>query len=1755
MPIWLLTAAPEVQRAWEKKTGQKIPAHLYQVGKQPGAAGSDEAQLNAQQLAEAPRVGADLPMAGTVFRDLATSLVPKTFVNVGQGRSSSVKTALEDVGNLVLNFAAPGGGAAVAGVGLHGSEVARGFVKAVSEGRSLREAAVEAAGLTRRAGRARAAARQTVVERQVKAALRDDPSRRIVHAQIDQQLPAAKAQVVKEGLDAAAADYAEAEAKAMAGGSLKERRQAKATDYYDHILHHSGGAAHPVPGGFVRDLSPEDTAANLRQYANPNNLEKGAAQNDVWPSRHPELSDHPVVGTITPEAHLARTDLAVGRDPALALHLAYWYRELGPMFEKFFGDDAPAIIRGFAVSQANDSPAGGLQAVLRLRDKLINGEYIKPNEASVVSDSIQAAIKGEHVSKGMAAKLHDFTDSLEGKSTRTWVGNDIAGGSPTAIDIQAQRDLGRIDPKILRTLRERHGLPVAHLQLEHQERILTRLMKNPERNAAEIVKQKAKIRAFKAENRDAIKEGRASGLVMDNPLSSATGSSYNAALREYQAVTDHYNAVGAFGKNDWTPAEVQALGWSAIQRFHGVTPENATVAIDRNTAHISFETLNGIGGFAEAPASYREALALTKQSEDRVRQIVQEENAFWREAYYAPGGWEGSITPSVQLQVIGAPEQIERISQRLADEYHQWAVLSQRPGISGAKSKFAIELESPGFSKVTEIRKFWTKLRAAATEKQLPHLQGFAPYRYVDEAGQDVYGIRIITGHGSGTADEIAKRLQTYEHTIATAVADLRYDVEVHPNNVKVRIHYGKGQAQPAEAAGASSEPSVDLDLTSAAEARAETPLDPGTHAGLVRELSDAEDWQKNLIAAMNDERGPQAFSDLGYDPRGLDQPYRARTMQAGGLEVQLPRARSWISQRGTSVFDGLSKQLDKTVATDVPGMRLMTSTERAVKGAGRLQRQEAPRRVAKVARELKAIADVKEGSLEDVATFWYAQLPASHRNAEGLQLIRDMQAQELEHITSGEAMDSINRQQAAVQAKLSGRAAEPVDPSYLGKDVMVHAADRDNVGTIVDVQGDTATVHFKNWQTGTQATKTLPLDLLTSTGMKMFKAEPLAQGESWQLLKQMEEFPILRKDLEFRVNDISASLGYLDHLIENAPAANHAALDSMRTLAEDRLQILVDGKRITEERAAGRTGLLARELGLEPDGTEVYVGHRLPKAGSFKGSMAPSGGVGRVASPQGAGSANHLVLARNGRLRASTRVSYEDWQSAQVFEQANVARDDLAAMGTEFKGGSVPEGHVLVNPKGQTIPPHWKTDELAQFVDGEIDRNEIRQKAKDVLQGFYAEGKMEEQALIDLAYQNGQTIGDLRVVPKRLVDRYYSQFRSFSGRSTPGAIYDMAIDAVSTSIIFARVGYIPKNIVQNLVMSLPHQGAFFLVNVPRMTQVLADPYLRELVLAEVGQSGATAGLAAERTFQKGRHKITHFVTGVADNPARVTAFLHEAAAEGVIPRTKVLLSETDRENLIRLMTDKRQRARLNDIRARSVDAMADFTRLTPDQAHLARRLLVIPGWLMAGSRYPFHFAATHPIRSALIAYAAMGEPGAPDSLHFNQPLTHYFHGKKYLSGIDTRWGRLRTSSLNPVSTPFDLAKAIIGSIQGRKSPFDRNTPTVFDEVAPVIKAVVQSAQGDGVLFALEALVPDYRFVRGLIDPKASASYPDDGTWQGRLRREFGIIPIKVNDAETGGSTDYGSGGMGGPPKMPSGGGMFTPPGAGGAPGGAPGTL
>lgn len=628
-------------------------------------------------------------------------------------------------------------------------------------------------------------------------------------------------------------------------------------------------------------------------------------------------------------------------------------------------------------------------------------------------------------------------------------------------------------------------------------------------------------------------------------------------------------------------------------------------------------------------------------------------------------------------------------------------------------------------------------------------------------------------------------------------------------------------------------------------------------------------------------------------------------------------------------------------------------------------------------------------------------------------------------------------------------------------------------------------------------------------------------EGTRFGLLSDLEELKVLATDLPNRADDIARSMAELDKVIAKRPVLDAKVIAAVRAFSEDRERVLGEAGLLKPERAAERRGLVSRWADVPASGDEAYVGHRLGKVRSSPLSLLPvSPGTGRARLPQGVSQENKLVLAKTGRVRPSTHVAAEDWRASQTYQAAVTARDDLAAMGKPYSG-RLPEDHVLVNPKGRAVPAHMKDDRAKKLADG--DEEEVLKVATEILDGFIADDT-NYKAMLEAAEAAGVQWDELRVVSKEVLERYYGQFTPAKGTTRGGKIYDVAVDFTAASIVFARIGYIPKGIAGNLIMAVPHQGAFFLVNAPRAAQVLAKPELRDLIASEIG-GGATSSLAREARYSdKARGvpgKLARGVSWVADEPLRISAFIHEAAAEGVIPKFKPVLDAEDEAALFDFLLKDENRSLLNKVRARAVEAMADFSRLTPTQRRWSRRFLIVPGWLYAGSRYPFHFAATHPGRSAAIAYAATGMPGA-DQLGLPQTpsitdleeedLPHF------AQGLDTPWGTLRTGPISPVSTFWEIANA------ARQS----GARTLGDYLNPLIPSVYNTAgrrktypggsYQTNFLDSLESnakrLAPNVGLVEDLISPSGEGAYPGDATRLGRLKRELGVLPIEVRPEE-----------------------------------------
>jgi hypothetical protein len=800
------------------------------------------------------------------------------------------------------------------------------------------------------------------------------------------------------------------------------------------------------------------------------------------------------------------------------------------------------------------------------------------------------------------------------------------------------------------------------------------------------------------------------------------------------------------------------------------------------------------------------------------------------------------------------------------------------------------------------------------------------------------------------------------------------------------------------------------------------------------------------------------------------------------GHEAQFPSSPSGITARGQRVYDRASEALGRKadtlresehVAARAVGKAVtpVSSRARVPKMAGKQVRQEARRRRAQLAEEIRTVHSVR-GKLRprregvETAQWYYAQLPKAQRNPEGLALVRKEIAAEQRRLGSGEALREIEHRLAELRAE--SRA-------------------------------------------------------LRESGEK---------GRRFEIIGEISRLRAFARDIPAIMADQEKALRKLDRLIAHPVVANEEVIDSLRVLSRDRAEILTRAGKLATEEATEREGLLSRWLGLEPTGEEVYLGHRIGKVRGARSSGLPAGvGTGRTRVPEGVGRKNKLVLVRHGRARTDLEAAIEDWQAAQAYEFHNVAKDELARMGERIVGRPK-KGHVIVNPRGHRLPRTWKVDEEAQAALEGFDPEEILvQDLDEYVANYVAEAGSKEAERMLAAAREGGYLDELRQVPEDVVGRYFGQFldaKTISnlqgGKQLLKAIgkgADLANDVVYLSLIYANPGYIPSNLGGNLVMAGLHQGAFLPVNLMRAGQLLSrgPKRLRDLLRAEVG-FGPTAAVASTGRVKKASQKIG----AVPDDWPRISAFLHEAARQGIISKTKPVLSKADYAKLERFLTDPKNRALLNDVRDAGVQAMVDFERLGPLERSVAKRMLFVWSWIRGATRYPFRFALDHPLRTALIGGLAYASQDDLREKLAKGPLPPWLEWSLRAGEADVdgkRYPRiLPTRQLNPISTAAETISSALARPGAR---------TFGEFLNPGLVAGYDLARGqreygdvtvdvgyrEAAKGAAERLTPGLDVVRDVISPpEAGGLYPEDTSRLGRLRRASRVLPYAIDPAE-----------------------------------------
>lgn len=835
-------------------------------------------------------------------------------------------------------------------------------------------------------------------------------------------------------------------------------------------------------------------------------------------------------------------------------------------------------------------------------------------------------------------------------------------------------------------------------------------------------------------------------------------------------------------------------------------------------------------------------------------------------------------------------------------------------------------------------------------------------------------------------------------------------------------------------------------------------------------------------------------------------------------------------------------------VSQRFPNAPFAGARSRVMKHAGREQKEEIRR--GRVAMESHVQALPKRGSDSDVAHFWWAQLPEDMRNTTGLRSVRDRLASELESVTAAptKAKGKLRKADQPQRARDLSAAVARLDQVIKNKPVLnprtieavsaLSGARKETLQAVNLLDPEKAAGRERlvtRWLTGARYEKPTagklgkPSASLIAKRQRVERLQAVYDKAVARASEKAVAYPAEQtRTLVRRVNAEGVANKRRTAIVSTSPSemppkgsftSTVERLGAALSVAKDELASheAAAAKRVKE------TGVIGGNA--EPGRGEIFIGHRQDTPRGAFGIRSP--GTGKPKVPQGVGQENKMELLSSGRVRMSTHVAAEDWSASRTYADNLRARNTLAKIADRLPHpeGEFPEkpikGYMILNPHGDPVPRGWKTDKLAQLSEGG-GSEDLHAAAKEVLQGFIGDERNWSE-IVQQAKQAG-VADQLRIIPEKDVERYYKQFLPVARAGTGGRVYDKMIDSVATSLIFARLGYIPKNIGQNIIMAVPHQGPRLFMNLPRAGQLIphpgqteADAQLWHLLASEVS-GGASGSIATEATTRL-LGKPAQFVTGVADTPFRISALLNEFANRGVIPKWSTHLSDTDKQHLLHALTSPSERPLLNDAMQTARDAMGDFERMDPKLRRQARRFLIVPGWLAAGTRYPFKFASSYPLRSAALAYAAAGEPGAPDRLKINKPIDEYLAGglPSFLKGVDTGHGIERTQSLFPASLPADIAFA---ATQGDPLTAASYANPLPESIVNIARSQTQKLSGETVNVPftealtgnLKRLAPGESFVQDLVSPPSGKDrlYPDTSR-VGRIKRELGVLPVKVN--------------------------------------------
>jgi hypothetical protein len=361
-----------------------------------------------------------------------------------------------------------------------------------------------------------------------------------------------------------------------------------------------------------------------------------------------------------------------------------WYNELNSKFVSEFGEErAPTMMMAWLAAQQNVSPGGALGNVFKVEDRLAGIGVGK--KGGLADKKIEGVLTQQVQSKGFGAKLTDFVDAGFMRRVRSYMGGDARGGEPFVADVHTGRDSGHVDHQTLSRLKDKAD--EGNLFIAGNP-VTIKVTKTKTLQQGKEISQVPTRVWVTAEGMKPF------GLNIDQ-TSSPSGPRYEGISEWGNALTRDLNEKQWKGGN-WTPSEVQAVGWMRILRQYGLPEESVATALAKNTGRVYAEVNYSLGAalrntlpsFGQLP--YDTQQAITKEVLEQAVPMIAAKiggSLRVRSISMGDGMFGGPKAPSAAVEVSGSTEAIDLFTVALAHASEQATTMSVTFGLGGKNSR------------------------------------------------------------------------------------------------------------------------------------------------------------------------------------------------------------------------------------------------------------------------------------------------------------------------------------------------------------------------------------------------------------------------------------------------------------------------------------------------------------------------------------------------------------------------------------------------------------------------------------------------------------------------------------------------------------------------------------------------------------------------------------------------------------------------------------------------------------------------------------------------------------------------------------------------------------------------------------------------------------------------------------------------------------------------------------------------------------